>query len=319
MKTLLLTFATLLLCNSMIAQAPPKEIQEQIKKNVIKNISDEVCKCVDSINTFNKSKAEVANEINACIKKHVLVYQVSTQLFDGDTSAQGKKEIVVDISENSQTFKKYYYEIERYTMDSCAAVRSRISMDDKQSAKSYSTNKKAQDYYSKGVEEAGKENYSGAVEYYKKALAIDSEFVFAWDNLGLSYRKLNDYDNALAAYKKSLEIDPYGAMPLQNIAVVYLFKKDYPEAIEAYERLAAIDEKNPETYYGLGRLYAFSLNDYEKGLDNMCKAYNLYIAQKSPYRTDAEKNIQTMYAEMKKEKKEDKFFEILKANNISSE
>jgi len=45
----------------------------------------------------------------------------------------------------------------------------------------------------------------------------------------------------------------------------------------------------------------------------------LYIAQKSPYRTDAEKNIQAIYAEMKKEKKEDKFFEILKANNISTE
>jgi len=33
------------------------------------------------------------------------------------------------------------------------------------------------------------------------------------------------------------------------------------------------------------------LNDFEKGLENMCKAYNMYVYLKSPYRTDAEKII----------------------------
>ena len=49
----------------------------------------------------------------------------------------------------------------------------------------------------------------------------------------------------------------------------------------------------------------------------MCKAYNLYIQQKSPYRADAEKVINIIYYEMKKQGKEEKFNEILKANNIS--
>jgi len=50
----------------------------------------------------------------------------------------------------------------------------------------------------------------------------------------------------------------------------------------------------------------------------MCKAYKLYVEQKSPYRTDAEKLIQMIYAEMKKNGKEEKFNEILKANNLNS-
>lgn len=38
---------------------------------------------------------------------------------------------------------------------------------------------------------------------------------------------------------------------------------------------------------------------------------------KSPYRTDAQTLIQRVYANLKKEGKEDKFFEILKNNNIN--
>ncbi|MFB3389754.1 hypothetical protein [Flavobacterium sp. LAR06] len=65
-------------------------------------------------------------------------------------------------------------------------------------------------------------------------------------------------------------------------------------------------------------MYALHLNDPEKGLDNMCKAYNLYIEQKSPYRADAEKIIQMIYADLKKVGKEDTFDKILATNNIKS-
>jgi hypothetical protein len=50
----------------------------------------------------------------------------------------------------------------------------------------------------------------------------------------------------------------------------------------------------------------------------MCKAYNIYVAQKSPYRSDAEQVINLIFKEMKKENKEDKFNKILKDNNIRS-
>jgi hypothetical protein len=42
------------------------------------------------------------------------------------------------------------------------------------------------------------------------------------------------------------------------------------------------------------------------------------VEQKSPYRTDAEKIIQMIYADMKKNGNEAKFNEILKANNLNS-
>ena len=162
-------------------------------------------------------------------------------------------------------------------------------------------------------------NYEKAKDLFEKAVKEDPEFAFAWDNLGLSYRRLNNFDKAMDSYEKSLEIDPKGMMPLQNIAVVYEYKKKYKKAITAYEKLAELDKNNPEVYYGIGNIYTTYIKNYETGLENMCKAYNLYIEQKSPYRTDAEKIISIIYAEMKKQGNEDKFNQILKANNISSD
>jgi len=171
--------------------------------------------------------------------------------------------------------------------------------------------------YFKGIDQSEKQNYQKAISYFQRALKIDSLFAFAWDNMGLCYRKLDKYDDAIYAYNKSLELDPLGLMPLQNIAVAYKYKKEYQKALAAYETLAELDSKNPEVYYGIGLLYAYSLNDLENGLDNICKAYTYYIAQKSPYRTDAEKLINLIYADMKKQGKETAFDEILKNNNIN--
>ena len=202
-------------------------------------------------------------------------------------------------------------------MENCISLNEKIKNNEEQSNKSFSKNQKAIDLYSKGTDELKKDNFKKAIEYFEKALKIDPEFVFAWDNLGVSYRNLDNYDKAIESYEKSLEIDPKGITPLQNIAVVYQYKKEYQKAIISYQKLAEIDSNNPEIYYGIGQIYALYLNDYEKGLDNMCKAYNMYIEQKSPYRTDAEKVINLIYSEMKKQGKEDNFNEILKSNNIS--
>lgn len=297
--------------------------QEVSKDKLLAELSSTTCKCIDSIKVTNKSKKEIAEAISICIEKQATSYQLSAKLFDIKDSAlinNGKKEIniSINIDKNSKEYKEYYFEMERYLMANCTSLKSKITADEKESDKSVSKNPEAMALYSKAINESDKENYKKAIEYFESALKIDDQFAFAWDNLGLCYRKIGNYDKAIEAYNKSLEIDPIGAMPLQNIAIVYQYKKEYKKAIESYEKLIVIDKNNPEIYYGIGQVYTYSLNDLEKGLDNMCKAYNLYIEQKSPYRTDAEKIINTIYTEMKKAGNEALFLKILKANNIST-
>jgi len=286
---------------------------------LLKELSENSCKCIGLIDTIDKFPKTVSKEINKCINKQVSAYQLGFKLMKIDTTNLESKNIniLINANEYSNEFKKYYYEIERYLFENCSSLKSKIASFEKRSNKSISENPKALEFYSKGISEIKKQNLKKAILFFKKSVQIDPTFAFAWDNLGISYRKLNNYDKAIESYEKSLEIDPNGLMPLQNIAVVYQYKKEYKKAIKTYERLAELDENNPEIYYGIGQIYSLNLQNYEKGLDNMCKAYNMYAEQKSPYRTDAEKVISMIYSEMKKLGREQKFDEILKLNNIS--
>ncbi len=315
----------IILIISIYSRGVSQESKKSGSGALLKELAENGCKCVDSINTANKSKAEVAKAISECIDKQTGAYQMGSTLLNIDDLAKNaevvdeKKQINISINtnENSKDYKKYYYELERYMMNNCASLKEKIASNDKLSAKSFTENKKAQEFYSKGLDASKNEKYEKAVKYFENAVKEDPEFAFAWDNLGLNYRRLNNFDKAIECYNKSLEIDPNGLMPLQNIAIAYQYKKEYYKAIDAYKKLAEIDENNPEVYYGTGNVYATNLQEYEKGLDNACKAYNLYIAQKSPYRADAEKLIRIIYSEMKNQGKEEIFNQILKANNIS--
>lgn len=321
MKNILFIIVLIFFYSTGVSQESKKASSETL----LKELAENGCKCIDNVNTFDKTKVKVAKEISECIHNQTGALQMGSKLMEVDDLKEdaeiidGKKQIniSINVNENSDEYKKYYYKLERFMMTNCASIKEKIANNEKLNEKSFSENEKAIEFYSKGLKEAKIENFEKAVNYFEKAVKEDSEFAFAWDNLGINYRKLNNFDKAIACYNKSLEIDPNGLMPLQNIAIVYQYKKEYFKAIEAFEKLAEIDENNPEVFYGIGNVYATNLNDYEKGLDYMCKAYNLYVEQKSPYRTDAEKMIHIIFVEMKKLGKEEEFNAILKANNIS--
>lgn len=289
------------------------------KKKFLSELSDNACKCIDSIATFNKIKDSIASEIHSCIDKQVTAYQMGSKIAGIKNIEDPSKEVKLEINVNpdSKEYKQYYYEIERHLMDNCKEVKNKMFANDLDKENTRPINSEAIKYYNLGIEETRKENFEKAIEYYKKAVVFDPNFAFAYDNMGICYRRLNEYNKAIAAYEKSLEINPQGSMPLQNIAIAYSYKKDYKKAVKAFERLAKVDPKNPEVYFGIGQLYAQHLSDYEKALDNLCQAYNIYVDQKSPYRTDAEKLIQIVFTEMRKQGKEATFNTILKQHNIN--
>ena len=226
--------------------------------------------------------------------------------------------ININFDEKSQDYLDSKRELEDYLMANCESMKFVLATNDRENENSYSQNPKARDYYTKGVNQSNNKNYAKALEYFLLAVKEDSNFPFAWDNLGYCYRQLGEYDKAIEAYKKSIELDPNHAFPIQNLAVAYTYKKEYQKAIDTFELLKKLDSENPEIYYGIGQIYFQYLKEYEKSLDYMCKAFNLYIKNNSPYRADAENIIRYNFTEMKKLGKEDKFYEILKANNINT-
>lgn len=328
MKHIPLLTAIVFFCNTILAQEKKalseketKDILAQVSKSIknsSKDYSEKACTCIDSIDYYSKSQNEISLKVAACIDKSVELVQMNQLVMEMvfDTNSNSKKEYTVNVNKESSEYKKTYYELERALMDSCVALKNIVNVNDKPEEHSFSKDKTAMSFYSTGNDFSDKGKLKEALESYYQAVKIDPLFVFCWDNIGVCERKLGNYDKAIDAYNKSLDINPKGATALQNLPVVYQFLKKYDLAIKAYKKLIKVDNKNPEGYFGVSRMQIIT-GEMEEALGNMCKAYNLYIELKSPYRSDAEKMISLIYTEMKKENKLDKFNAILKDNNIS--
>lgn len=243
------------------------------------------------------------------IKK--LTKEAKVSIKDGDTTVVVNKEL-------SQTIiaDKNFQEIQQYMMESCPRMKALVASNDMLSDKSLSKNAEALKLYYEGEQLGKKDKYEKAIACYKKAVALDPEFAFAWDNMGMAYRKMMNLDEALKCYKKSLEIDPYGTMPLQNSAIVYELKKDYKNAGDTYLKLIEMEPDNAEGYYGAGRAFYFN-EEYDKGCDYMFKAYVIYSETRSPYLKDAENVLNAFYADLKEKGKLDIIKAAAKKNNIN--
>lgn len=298
-----------------------RDLLDQIKFDSTKFIdgaADNACQCIDSFkNISNKNAKDYTAEITECIDKQVSSLQLALKVMNSMRS--GEKAIILNPDKESDEYIRNYRSIERMLRDSCDALTKLMATHDKETKNSFSDNADAIAEYNKGVVLIRDEKYEEALPYFEKAVKLDKNFAFAWDNIGICNRRLGNYEKAVKAYKRSIEIDPEGVTPLQNLPVAYEFLKKYDEAIEAYGNLAKLNAKDPEIFFGTGRIYLMYKKDMEKALTNLCKAYNLYTEAKSPYRSDAEKLISMVYAQMKKDNQLELFNKILKEHNISTE
>lgn len=287
----------------------------------LERVSNEACTCINKIRTDIKDKKKF-KQIKECITNA----NTTVQLMDGlgfekvldslgnnitqidSVLIGGDKEIIIDV-------EKDYKKIEENLLRNCQAMKTLMASDDLERKNSVSNKKKAQEDYDKGQVFFSEGKYAIAIQHYKNAVKRDAKFAFAWDMIGYSYRKLEEYDKAIENYKKSLEIDPKGKMPLVNMAYAFEFMEEYEKAIESMDNYIRIYPNEAEGFYGRGRLYHLKKN-YPLALDDMMKAYLIYIEAQSPYARDAEQNIATFYNELKETGNLEIFEKAAKKHNI---
>jgi tetratricopeptide (TPR) repeat protein len=127
----------------------------------------------------------------------------------------------------------------------------------------------------KGLALENLRNYTGAIVYFDKALAIDPNDTYALDNKGISLYNLRNYTGAIVYFDKALAIDPKykSALTDKTMALEVLGKYEnvllnkganladsgnYTGAIKYYDKVLAIDPH-----------YADALNNKRLALDNL--------------------------------------------------
>lgn len=101
------------------------------------------------------------------------------------------------------------------------------------------------------------ENYPKAVEFFQKAVHVDSNFSEAYNNLGFAYEKSRMYKEAIESYKKALSNLVYRTpeKAYYNLGRAYYRSGMYDEAIEAYiEASRRMGDFYP-SYYGIALGY----------------------------------------------------------------
>ena len=121
----------------------------------------------------------------------------------------------------------------------------------------------AREWFAKGYKSSQAEKYDEAIEYYKKAIALNPAYAAAHANLGVTYMNKGRLDEARTALQKALALDAENAGAQYNLGLVYDKMGKTDEAISAYEKSVAINPRFASAYQNLGIAY------FDKDLKSM--------------------------------------------------
>jgi Flp pilus assembly protein TadD len=107
-------------------------------------------------------------------------------------------------------------------------------------------------YSNKGAEALRAGHAGEAMDWVKKAVAIDPELGRAWINYGVALRRAGDAAGAEAAYRKALEVEPTAVSAYQNLAGVLRARGLAGEADDLLALSANLGTRNPFIYLSLG-------------------------------------------------------------------
>jgi tetratricopeptide (TPR) repeat protein len=117
-------------------------------------------------------------------------------------------------------------------------------------------------------------NFPLAVELLKRAVEVDPQDKYAWNNLGLAQLALRQNDQAIAAFKKALEVNPYDEFANNNLGRAYWQERKYQEAVQAFNKQLEVNPLDKFAHANLGAMYA-EWHKYDLAAPELEKAASL--------------------------------------------
>ena len=97
----------------------------------------------------------------------------------------------------------------------------------------------------------GQQDYSQALEHYKKATEIAPDYSPAYNLLGYSYRQEGDYAGAEQAFKKYVELIPGDPNPYDSYGELLLKMGRFDDSIAQYRKALSIDPHFNASHFGI--------------------------------------------------------------------
>jgi tetratricopeptide (TPR) repeat protein len=96
--------------------------------------------------------------------------------------------------------------------------------------------------------------YAEAIDLYKRAIAIEPQHKYAWNNLGLSQLALDRLDDAVVSFRKQIEINPFDQWSYNNLGQALRRQHKYDEAATAFNKQIEINPLDQFAWKNLGSM-----------------------------------------------------------------
>lgn len=130
---------------------------------------------------------------------------------------------------------------------------------------------KARGHNNLGVALSEINKFDEAIEYYKRAISLDSNYSDPWSNIAVAYSMKGELDLAISSLYNAIKILPYYAEAYNNLGTLYLSKKEYDQAERILNMALQIRPYYGKAFFNLARVY-FAKNDVQKAWEYAKKA-----------------------------------------------
>jgi len=120
-----------------------------------------------------------------------------------------------------------------------------------------------------------KKDYTGAIQWYKKAIALDPTSDVAQLNLGYCYYFLEQYQAALAPLQQAVKLDAKDADNQFWLGVTYYRLKQYAQALTTLREAIRLQPTSEASHYNLGETYLYGFKEYGKAASEYSEAIRL--------------------------------------------
>ncbi len=124
--------------------------------------------------------------------------------------------------------------------------------------------------------------YDKAIECYDKIIGIEPHYMQAYNNLGYCYKRKGNYEEAINYYNKAVSIDPNNKYSHSDLGDCYSYKSKNDKAIECYKKVIQIDPNNISAHNNLINCFG-KLSNYEKAIEYYKKTVKLDPENRNKY------------------------------------
>ena len=132
-------------------------------------------------------------------------------------------------------------------------------------------------WYLLGRTKFNENEFADAISSFERALSLHPRFVEAENNIGLSWKGLNDHDRARAAFQTAIQWQgdaPVDAQPFLNLGTLLADDHKDDEAVPYLSKAVALAQQNPTAHEALGKTY-FAINKLPDAQGELEKAIAL--------------------------------------------